>query len=462
MRQLDPRITATRPLDAFFYDILYCKEREIKTQFESLELLKELHLKTNPHLRLCKDIHEVIKFCQEWAERRQELPYEIDGIVVKVNQLAYQQALGNTAKAPRAKIAFKFQAEQVETRVIEIMVNVGRTGAITPLALLEPINVAGSTVSRASLHNDDYIKMKDIRIGDQVIIQKAGDVIPEIVASLPEKRSGLEKIFQMPTSCPECNSQVLREPGEAAVRCINATCPAQLREGIIHFVSREAMDIQGLGEAIIIQLIENDLVKDVGDLYNLKFEQLVELERFGAKSAQNLIEALSESKANPLSRLLFGLGIRHVGAGAARDLARFFGKMEELLQASYEKLIAIPGIGTKIAESLLKYFAEPENLELIKKLSALGLNMLEPDVEGIITPVLAEKSVVITGSLTAWSRSELEEIIRKHGGKATSSVTKKTDYLVVGENPGSKLEKARTLKINILNEAEFRKLLEEV
>lgn len=458
LRQLDPVITAKRPLNVFFYDILFLEGRNVATQWDGFALFKQFHLKTNPHARLCKGIQEVIRFCDYWSEHRPDLGYEIDGIVVKVNSLAIQEELGFTAKAPRSKIAYKFPAEQVETEVLGIVVNVGRTGAVTPLAVLEPVRVAGSTVSRATLHNEDNIRDKDIRIGDRVVIQKAGDVIPEIVRSLPEKRNGSERVFEMPKLCPECGSEVYREPGEAAFRCIGATCPAQLREGIIHFVSREAMNIEGLGEAIVIQLIQAGLIRDVADLYRLQLTDLVKLERFGAKSASNLVAAIEASKENGLDRLLFGLGIRHVGAGVARELAGRFGSLEGLMQAGYEEMTAIPAIGPKIADSVVRYFHEVHNRELVAKLKGLGVNTVQRQQE-IVPQTLAGKTLVVTGSLDAYGRAEIEAVIRSHGGKAGSGVSKNTDFVVAGKDPGSKLEKARTLGVTVLTEAEFIQLL---
>lgn len=459
LRQLDPKVTAGRPLDAFFYDILYLEGAAVATQWDGFKLLKEYKLKTNPHARLCRGIEEVIAFCEYWTEHREELPYEIDGIVVKINSLSDQERLGFTAKAPRSKIAYKFPAQQAETKVLDIIVNVGRTGAVTPTAVLEPVKVAGSTVSRATLHNEDNIRDKDIRIGDRVIIQKAGDVIPEVVRSLPEKRTGAEREFSMPLKCPECGAEVYREPGEAVARCIGAACPAQLREGIIHFVSREAMDIQGLGEAIIIQLIAAGLIHDVADLYKLEYEDLVKLERFGAKSATNLIEAIAESKSNNLSRLLFGLGIRHVGAGVARELASRYGDLDRLTEATYENLTAVASIGPKIAASIVKYFEEPRNRELVAKLKSLGVNTKESTAQNVAPQTLAGKTVVVTGTLKNYGRAEIEEAIRLHGGKAASSVSKNTDFVLVGKDPGSKFDKAKALGVKIINEDEFRELL---
>ena len=459
LRNLDPRVTAARPLDAFFYDVLYLEGQTVQKQSDGLEFMKRLGLKTNPHSKLCPDIEAVIEFCDDWTAKRDELPYEIDGIVVKVNWLGFQEELGFTAKAPRSKIAFKFPAQQVETRVLDIEISVGRTGVLTPTAILEPVKVAGSTVSRATLHNEDNIRDKDVRIGDRVIIQKAGDVIPEVVRSLPKKRDGSERVFEMPKTCPECHSAVFREPGEAAVRCIDASCPAHLREGIIHFVSRDAMNIDGLGEAIVVQLIDAGLVHDVADLYRLKTEDLVSLERFGKKSATNLVKAVADSKSNNLSRLLFALGIRHVGAGAARDLANAFHSMERLMTAGLEELTAISSIGPKIAASVTKYFGEPHNCELVRKLQELGVNTAETKDE-TVPQTLAGKTLVVTGALELFTRAEIEAAIRAHGGKAAASVSKNTAYLVAGKEAGAKLEKAQALGVPVIDEQEFKRLLE--
>lgn len=458
LRQLDPKVTASRPLDIFCYDVLYLEGQNINTQWEGFELLKAFHLKSNPEARLCKGIEEAIEFCKYWTEHRHTLTYEIDGIVVKVNSLQAQADLGFTAKAPRSKIAYKFPAEQVETKVTKIEVGVGRTGAITPVAIFEPVKVAGSIVGRATLHNEDNVRNKDIRIYDWVVIQKAGDVIPEVVRSLPEKRNGSEQIFEMPKVCPECGSVIYREPGEAIARCIGATCPAQLRRGIIHFVSRDAMNIEGLGEAIVVQLIDAGLIHDVADLFRLQFDDLVKLERFGAKSVTNLLNAIEQSKANNMSRLLFGLGIRHVGAGAARELAEKFGSLDKLMNMSYEDLTAIPTIGPKIAASIVEYFSEPHNRELVRKLVECGVNTFEQATSDV-PQTLADKTIVVTGTLESFGRSEIEEVIRNHGGKAASSVSKNTDYVVVGSEPGSKLQKAQELGVMVINEEQFKKLL---
>mgnify|MGYP005837923335 CR=1 FL=1 len=460
LRQLDPKITAARPLDAFFYDVLSVEGPSLETQWEALSFLRELGFKVNPEARLCRDIEEVIAFCDEWAERRHELAYEIDGIVVKVNSLAQLERLGATAKAPRGKIAYKYPAEEEVTRVLEIAVNVGRTGVLTPLAILEPVEVAGSTVSRATLHNEDYIREKDIRIGDTVVVRKAGDVIPEVVRVLPERRTGAERVFTMPAHCPECGADVVRLEGEAAARCVGAACPAQLREGIIHFASRNAMNIEGLGPQIVAQLIEAGLIRDAADLYRLRQEDLVELERFGERSAENLVRAIAATRGNELARLIFALGIRHVGENVARVLAEEFRSMDALAAATEEDLLAIPAIGPKIAASIVSYFREEQNRRLIEKLRKAGVRMEEaPEAAPAGPQPLAGKTFVLTGGLASMTREEAEERLRALGAKVASSVSRKTDYVVVGKDPGSKYQKALELGIEILNEEEFLRML---
>ena len=464
LRQLDPKVTAARRLDAFFYDILWWEENEREgpaTQWEALQLLKEWGLKTNPLSQFCASIEEVIAFCQQWQEKRFTLPYEIDGIVIKLNSLLLQAQTGFTAKAPRAKIAFKFPAEEVETKVRDIIISVGRTGALTPLALLEPVRVAGSTVSRATLHNEDFIREKGIRIGDPVLIRKAGDVIPEVVRVVTERRTGEEREFVMPESCPVCGSSVYREPGEAVVRCQGSSCPAQLRELLLHFASREAMNIEGLGPAIINLLMEKGLVSDPADLYRLTYENLIELERFGDKSARNLLAALERSKETPLPRLLYALGIRHVGAEVARKLAEHFRSLDRILTATLEELLAVPEVGATIAESVQRYAREERNRKLVERLRAVGLNFTLDEVEEDQPLPLAGETFVLTGTLESMTRSAAEEELRKLGAKTTSSVSRKTSYLVVGAEPGSKYQKALDLGVKILSEAEFLQLLEE-
>lgn len=456
LRQLDPKVTAKRSLAVFIYALARTEGLEISTHAAALDWLEQLGLPVNPQRRLCRDIEEVIALAEEWAVLRHQLPYDIDGLVIKVNKLSQQQRLGFTAKSPRWAIAYKFPAEQAETVVEDIEITVGRTGVLTPTAVLRPVFVAGSTVSRASLHNQDIIREKDVRIGDHVLIHKAGDIIPEVVRVLKEKRSGLEREFVMPEHCPACGSKVVRPEGEVAVRCPNRFCPAQNREAINHFVSREAMNIEGLGPAVVNQLLEAGLIRDAADLYNLREEDLLPLERMGKKSAQNLLQAIAASKERGLGPLLFALGIRHVGAKAAKTLARHFGSMEKLAAATQEELQQIPEVGPKMAEAIVQFFADEHNRNLLNKLKAAGVKM-EEDADPVTVDnlPLAGQTVVITGTLSRMGRKEAEALVEQLGGKASSSVSKKTSFVVAGENPGSKLEKARALGIPVLSEEEF-------
>ncbi|WP_312517098.1 NAD-dependent DNA ligase LigA [Anaerospora sp.] len=460
LRQLDSRVTASRTLDIFVYGMGAREELAVTTHDQTLQFLQELGFKVNPHYRVCKTISEVIAYCQSWAEKRVDLPYDIDGLVIKVNSLAGQRQLGSTAKDPRWAIAFKFPAEQATTIVEDIVVRVGRTGVLTPTAVLRPVRLAGSTVSRATLHNEDFIKEKGICIGDTVIIHKAGEIIPEVISVVESRRTGAEKSFVMPATCPECGSMVLRIPGESAHKCINSACPALLREGLIHFVSRDAMNIDGLGQAVVTSLVDAGLVADAADLYTLTAEQVLNLERMGPKSAQNLIEAIAASKQAGLARLLFGLGIRFVGAKAAATLARHFGDIELLAKASADELTALDEIGPRIAESVVEYFARPEAERLITKLTAAGVKLTEEirRTTGILP--LTGKTFVLTGTLPTLTRNDAAELIESQGGKVTSSVSKKTDYVVAGEEAGSKLDKAQKLSITVLNEAELMALLD--
>ncbi len=461
IRQLDPAVTAARPLLIYCYSILSADpELEIETQWQALSLLKEWGLPVNPECKLCASIEEVIDYCTYWTENRSALDYEIDGIVVKINSLSAYRELGFTGHNPRGHIAFKFPAEQRQTKVKEIVVQVGRTGAITPLAILEPVRIAGSVVSRASLHNEDYVTAKDIRIGDTVIIQKAGDVIPEVVRVVTQERTGAEIPFVMPDKCPACHAKAVREPGEAVTRCVGLACPAQQKERIIHFASKGAMDIEGLGPAVVDQLTAAGLVADVVDLYRLKAEDLVGLERFGTKSAENLVRAVADSKTRPLARLLVALGIRFVGTRVAQILAEHFGDLDSLAKADQLELEAIPEIGPRIAESLIGFFREEQNLAVIEGLRAAGVNFVQPLARNKDTP-LAGKTFVLTGSLEGYTRSEATQAIVGRGGKVSGSVSKRTDYVVVGADPGSKLAKAEQLGITILSEEEFSKLLSE-
>ncbi|MCP1449652.1 NAD-dependent DNA ligase LigA [Priestia megaterium] len=457
LRQLDPKIAAKRNLDIFVYAMTDTGELEIDSHSESLNLLDELGFKTNKERQTCETIDDVIAYIESWQTQRPELSYDIDGIVVKVDSFDQQAELGTTAKSPRWAIAYKFPAEEVVTKLVDIELTVGRTGVITPTAILEPVQVAGTTVQRASLHNEDLIREKDIRIGDYVVVKKAGDIIPEVVNVIEEKRTGEEQEFTMPTHCPECESELVRLEGEVALRCINPSCPAQIREGLIHFVSRNAMNIDGLGEKVISQLFREQLIKDVADIYTLTKQQLIELERMGEKSADNLIAAIETSKENSLERLLFGLGIRHVGAKAAKTLAQHFETIDKLTKATYDELVAINEIGAKMADAIVAYFTQEEVQELIHELKEYGVNLTYkgPKLVSVenVDSVFAGKTVVLTGKLEQLSRNEAKAQIEALGGKVTGSVSKKTDLVVAGEEAGSKLIKANELEIEVWDEA---------
>ncbi|WP_335869421.1 NAD-dependent DNA ligase LigA [Bacillus sp. 2205SS5-2] len=463
LRQLDPKIAASRNLDVFLYSIADSGETGITSHSEALNLLDEFSFKTNKERQISEDIDEVIQYVSQWEEKRPHLAYDIDGIVIKVDSLAQQEELGFTAKSPRWAVAFKFPAEEVITVLRDIELSVGRTGAITPTAILDPVKVAGTTVSRASLHNEDLIREKDIRIGDHVVVKKAGDIIPEVVNVLLDRRSGEEQEYHMPTHCPECESELVRIEEEVALRCINPKCPAQIREGLIHFVSRNAMNIDGLGEKVISQLFHENLIVDVADLYSITKEQLVALERIGEKSAENLIQAIQTTKENSLEKLLFGLGIRHVGAKAAKTLAQHFETMEKLQGSTLEELITINEIGNKMADSIVTYFEKEEAQELIRELEEAGVNLTYkgPKLVSVedIDSLFAGKVIVLTGKLEKLSRSEAKEKIESLGGKVTGSVSKKTDLLIAGADAGSKLSKARELGLEVWDE---EKLVEEL
>jgi DNA ligase, NAD-dependent len=376
IRLLDPKEVARRNLDTFLYYI-FINGKEMPSQWENLMELKKLGFKINPNSRLCQNIEEVINYYKEWTEKRDTLDYDVDGVVVKVNSTRQREMLGNTAKSPRWAIAFKFPARQATTKIKDIIIQVGRTGALTPVAILEPVSIGGATISRCTLHNEDEIKRKDIRIGDYVLLERSGDVIPHIISVMKERRSGKEKPFVWPKTCPVCHSAIYREEGEAVSRCINPSCPARIRESIIHFASRRAMNIEGLGEALVDQLLATGLVKQIPDLYNLRYEDLIKLERMGPKSAQNLLSQLEESKSRELWRLLFALGIRHVGEKLAQALARKFPDLEKLSRLSEEELMTLEDVGPKVAKSIVFFFSQPENQELLKKLKAAGLKFKE-------------------------------------------------------------------------------------
>ncbi|PCK22801.1 DNA ligase (NAD(+)) LigA [Bacillus pumilus] len=463
LRQLDTKIAAKRNLDIFVYSIAELDEIGVETQSAGLDLLEELGFKTNKERRMCQTIEEVIDLIETLKTKRADFSYEIDGIVIKVDSLTQQEELGFTAKSPRWAVAYKFPAEEVVTKLLDIELSVGRTGVITPTAILEPVKVAGTTVQRASLHNEDLIKEKDIRLYDQVIVKKAGDIIPEVAGVLVDQRTGEEKPFHMPSECPECQSELVRIEGEVALRCINPECPAQIREGLIHFVSRNAMNIDGLGERVITQLFKEKLVSRVSDLYRLTKEQLIQLERMGEKSVDNLLRSIEQSKENSLERLLFGLGIRFIGSKAAKTLAMHFEDIDQLKQATKEQLLEVDEIGEKMADAVVTYFEKEEILGLLNELKELGVNMTYTGPK----PVKVEesdsyftgKTIVLTGKLAEMSRNDAKAAIEALGGKLAGSVSKKTDLVIAGEAAGSKLTKAEELNIDIWDEA---KMLEEL
>ena len=457
LRQLNSKITAQRKLDYFAYQVLAAKELGLHKQTEVLTYLQQLGFAVNPEFKVFSDIEDIIDYCERMASERHRFPYDIDGLVIKVNEFALQQELGYTAKSPRWAISYKFPAEQVETVVADIVIRVGRTGVLTPTAVLKAVFIAGSTVSRATLHNLDNIREKDIRIGDYVLLQKAGDVIPEVVRVLPEKRTSEERLFEMPDLCPECQSPVRQDEGEVAYRCQSITCPARQREGIIHFVSRDAMAIDGLGPAVIQQLLDAELIKDAADLYYLTFDELTSMERMGTKSTKNLLKAIQESKERGLAPLIFALGIRHTGEKAGKILAQAFGSMDKLLSATVEELQAIPDVGPAMAESMVQFFSLESTERFLSKLRDADVSMTAE--ESSKPQTFAGKSIVVTGSLERWERREIETLIEEHGGKAANSVSKKTAFVVAGDKAGSKLLKAQGLRIPILTEEEFERLL---
>lgn len=464
LRQLDPKIAASRNLDVFLYAIGEWEADTVESHSDRLNQLKELGFKTNPEWKKCDSIEEILEYVEYWTKERPNLPYEIDGIVIKVDDLAQQEELGFTVKSPRWAIAYKFPAEEVVTKLKDIELSVGRTGVITPTAILDPVRVAGTTVQRASLHNEDLIRAKDIRIGDTVVIKKAGDIIPEVVRVITEQRTGVEEPYHMPDHCPACGSELVRLEEEVALRCINPNCPAQLQEGLIHFVSRNAMNIDGLGEKVINQLFNEELIHTIADIYRLERDELLQLERMGEKSVDNLLQAIEVSRGNSLERLLFGLGIRFIGAKAAKTLATEFETMDNLQKATYEELIAIDEIGDKMADSVVQYFAEEKVSDLLNELRDLNLNMeykgpKRVEVSNDDNPFVG-KTVVLTGKMEQMSRPEAKERIEALGGKVTGSVSKKTDLLVAGADAGSKYDKAVELGITIWDEEQFLKMLE--
>jgi DNA ligase (NAD+) len=466
LRQLDPRIVDRRRLDFFPYTLHIPGKDDAevaRTQWAALELMASLGFRVNPNRKLCASLEDVRDYYNYWDIERRNLPYMTDGVVVKLNSFALQEQLGFTQKFPRWAIALKYPAEEAPTRVEAIAITVGRTGALTPLAHLHPVQLAGTTVQRATLHNSDYIAQLDLRVGDTVIIRKAGEIIPEVVRVLPELRPEGTQPFQMPTYCPVCNQPVVRQAGEAVTRCINASCPAILKGALTHWASRNALDINGLGEKIVQQLVDQGVVRSVGDLYDLTPEQLASLERMGKKLAEKLVDAIANSKTQPWSRVLYGLGIRHVGSVNAQTLTQQFPTVEQLAGASAANIEGVYGIGPEIAQSVSQWFQVPANQTLIDRLRNAGLQ-LAAQVETtakLKSQPLSGKTFVITGTLPTLKRDEAKELIQKAGGKVTNSVSAKTDYLVVGEDAGSKLEKAQTLGITQLSEAQLLELLED-
>ena len=455
LRQLDSKLTAKRKLDIFLYSVNDLTEIEASSQSEALNNLDELGFKTNKERETFDDIEGVLSFIEKWTEKRNQLPYDIDGIVIKVDDLSQQEELGFTQKSPRWAIAYKFPAEEVLTTLLDIELSIGRTGVVTPTAILEPVRVAGTTVSRASLHNEDLIHEKDIRIGDKVVIKKAGDIIPEVIRSIVESRAEDSEVYHMPTHCPSCDHELVRIEGEVALRCINPKCPAQLVEGIIHFVSRQAMNIDGLGEKIIEQLYTHNKIKDVGDLYYLTKEDLLPLERMGEKKVQNLLTAIEASKEKSLEHLLFGLGVRHLGIKASGVIAEKFETIDRLFEAQIDDLTEIPDVGHKMAQSLVTYMENEDIQVLIEKLKKKNVNMTytgvkQSEIEG--HPDFSGKTFVLTGKMT---RPEATNILQSYGAKVTNSVTKNTDVVIAGEEAGSKLEKAEKLNIEVWSEQDW-------
>lgn len=455
IKNMDPRVVAKRKLDIFVHTAV--KLHHFKSHYSAIETLKDIGFKVTPVLEVAKDIDEVLEICKTWQFKRDTLLYDIDGMVIKINNFEQHKKLGETIKSPRWAFSYKFPAEQAVTKIKDIVLSVGRTGTVTPIALLDPVKLSGSTVSRSTLHNQDEIKRKDIRIGDYVIVEKGGGVIPKVVKVVTEKRTGKEKKLKMPENCPVCGSELVQSKDEVAIRCINLSCPAQVKGSIQHFASRSAMDIEGLGYVLVEQLVEKGLVKNFADIYSLKFDDLVNLERMGKKSSENLLNAIEKSKERGLAMLIFAIGIRHVGIKAARILASAFQTMDKLMSASFEDLESLEEIGPVIAESIVNFLKNRENIKVMKNLKANGVKMKLMNKVRVET-FLSGKIFVLTGALKDYTRERAQELIESLGGRVTSSVSSKTDYVVYGENPGSKFEKAKALGVKLINEEKFRKM----
>ncbi|MEE2884694.1 MAG: NAD-dependent DNA ligase LigA [Chloroflexota bacterium] len=458
LRQLDPRVTATRPLNIFVYGLGYVTSNPTKTQSDALEYLKDLGFRVNPHVCIAKSVPEVLKYYDKWTTESNELDYDCDGIVVKINRFDYQSHLGTAGREPRWAIAYKFPTTQAITKLIDIKLNVGRTGSINPYAVLEPIAISGAVVKLATLHNENYILSKDLRKGDMVVVERAGDVIPQIVSAMVDSRTGSEIVFRMPEHCPGCTQEITQPPGEAAWYCFNSACPDQLVRRVEHFVSKNAMDIEGMGPKLSMALIQNGLITDVADLYYLNKQRLLEVERMAETSADNLLSSIEASRHRPLSRLITSLGIIHVGSEVASNLARKFGSIETLMNASEADLESIDTIGPKISKSIQSFFSKANNLQLVEKLRNRGIRLEDIQSEETSKP-LADLNFALTGRLENFSRSEITGEIKHLGGAVSTSVTKKTSYLLVGEDPGSKLIEAKRLGIPILTGDEFKDLV---
>ena len=458
LRQLDSSITAKRPLDIYVFNVQKCEKINFKSHYESLEYMRKLGFNVNPVVVKCENIPEAISEIEKIGDNRDDLTFGIDGAVIKVDSLNLREILGTNFKTPKWAIAYKYPPEKKETKLKDIICQVGRTGAITPMAILEPVKVAGSTISKTTLHNEDFIKEKDLRIGDIVVIQKAGDVIPEIVESKKDRRDGTELIFEMPRKCPVCGADAVREDGESAVRCIGIECPAKQYRSILHFASRDAMNIKGLGDSIIEEFLNREMIKNIADLYTLELEEIASLKKNGKKFAQNLIDAIEESKKNDLGNLINALGIRHIGTKVAKMLAKKYKTMDNLMVAEYEELSEINDVGEIMAKSIYDFFREEQSIDLINKLKDAGLNMNHIEEEGSDNR-FEGKTFVLTGTLDKYSRKEAQDIIEKHGGKTSGSVSKKTDFVLAGEDSGSKLTKANELGVKVITEADFEEMI---
>ncbi len=458
IRLLDPKEVAARMLDVYLYT-LFIEGEEKESQWKNLQTMKELGFKTNPHSRRCASLDEVLKFYEEWKTRRDTLDYDVDGIVIKVDSVEQQRKLGSTAKFPRWAISFKFPARQATTQIKDIIIQVGRTGALTPVAVLKPVKLSGTTISRSTLHNEDELRRKDIRIGDFVLIERSGDVIPKVVRVIKEKRTGKEIPFDFPKECPVCHTMAYRPEDEAISRCVNPSCPAKLKEALLHYSSRRAMNIETLGVALVNQLLEKKLVQSIPDLYTLKYEDLVDLERMGPKSSMNLLDEIERSKGRDLPRLIYALGIRFVGERTAQAVAKHFGDLDSLARVTAEELIHIEDVGPKVAQSIVFFFQQPENKTLIGKLRQAGVNFFSEGEEVPKEGPLSGRIFALTGKLTKFSREDAKREIEKRGGIVTSAVSQRTDYIIVGENPGSKLEKAQKFGVRVLDEQAFLALV---